>query len=172
VDDIDVDAIMQDIERRVAVRRANGEYPIGLEEQLEAEFRHVMNGLRRREVDPSHLRGHLDDASLALSAIGAHVPASSRIPGGSLVHGAAARVIARHTGTLAEATRTFGTDIVAALREVAALVDAQRGADERQLNDVLASLVDRLAVLEHLGAAVLDLERRLAAIEGAVPGTA
>lgn len=172
MDEIDVDAIMEDIERRVAVRRAEGAYPLGLEEQLEAEFKYVMAGVHRREVDSSALRHHVDGASRALAGVGATTENSSRLPGGAVVHGATARLISRHIGALAEQTRTFGEQTLEALREVAVLADAQRSADERQLKDVVASLLDRMAVLDHLGAAVLELERRVAELEAATPGRA
>jgi hypothetical protein len=56
--------------------------------------------------------------------------------------------------------------------EVRRLVDAQRAADERQLHDAIAGVLDRLAVLDHVVELVRDVEQRLDALErGERPAT-
>jgi hypothetical protein len=44
-------------------------------------------------------------------------------------------------------------------------ISAQQSADERQLLDVLAGVLDRLAVIDHLVEVLGDLDARVAAIE-------
>ena len=87
------------------------------------------------------------------------------MPAGRLVHGTAGRLISRHTSQLAEGVRHLGIDIARALHEIHHLIDVQRQTDERQLDEVISSLIDRVAVIDHLADAVLDLERRMAALE-------
>ena len=167
---IDVDEIIADLRSRVDRRRADGEYPPGLEEQLEAEFEAIMRGVHRDEIDTAVLSARIDGLFEGVQAINVEVEATSRMPGGSLLHGAAGRVIQRHTGQLADTTRAVLWDMSTAMREVQHLIDAQRGADERQLRDVIASVIDRIALLDHLATAVVDLERRLELLErGARP---
>jgi len=167
VEHIDVDEIIADLRKRVARRRAEGDYPLGLEEQMEAEFDAIMKGVHRDEIDTRTLASRVDGLFEVTQAINVDVRTSSRMPGGSVVHGTAGRIIQRHTGHLADHLRTLLWDVAVALREVQYLIDAQRSADERQLREVIASVIDRIAVLDHLASAVVDLERRVDALEQA-----
>ena len=117
-------------------------------------------------------RRHVDGLFEDTQAIGVDVEATSRIPGGALLHGAAGRIIQRHTGQLADATRTVLWDMATAMREVQHLIDAQRTADERQLKEVIASVIDRIALLDHVATAIVDLERRVDARERPQPPSA
>ena len=169
---IDVDEIIADLRSRVDRRRADGDYPLGLEAQLEAEFEAIMQGAHRDGIDTSTLARRVDGLFEDTQAIGVDVEATSRIPGGALLHGAAGRIIQRHTGQLADATRTVLWDMATAMREVQHLIDAQRTADERQLKEVIASVIDRIALLDHVATAIVDLERRVDALERPQPPSA
>jgi hypothetical protein len=81
------------------------------------------------------------------------------------MHGVTARLMSRQTGPLAETTRALGESIVSALVAVEEAISAQQSADERQLLDVLAGVLDRLAVIDHLVEVLGDLDARVAAIE-------
>jgi len=52
-----------------------------------------------------------------------------------------------------------------ALDETARLIDVTRVADERELNGVLAMVLDRLAVIDHLSEMVVDIDDRLGRLE-------
>jgi len=52
-----------------------------------------------------------------------------------------------------------------ALHETARLIDVTRVADERELNGVLAMVLDRLAVIDHLSEMVVEIEDRLVRLE-------
>lgn len=165
---IDIDGLVDELQARVARRRASGDYPPGLEAQLEAQFAAIMRATHRHVADTDALRGIVVDVDAAAAGLRAVVATSSRLPGGGTVHATAARLVQRHTGALAESMRSIAGDLSAGLTEVARLIDAQRSADERQLQDVIASILDRIALLDSLSDAVIDLERRLAALEAAV----
>lgn len=165
MEEIDIDDIIHQLQRTVETRRLSGDYPLGLEEQLEAEFDLIMAAVQRREVDTGGLEQILVAVRTALAAIGTAPPDSSRVPGGSIVHRSSGRLVRRHTSQLADELRRFGDGVAGALDEIRALVEAQRSADQRQLVEVLASLHDRLAVIDHLAASVVDIERRLGVVE-------
>lgn len=161
----DVDELVRTLQARVAQRRAAGEYPPGLEEQLEAEFEQIMKAVHRHELDTDELRRRVDVVGEATSYVSAEPRLESRVPGGSTVHTAAARLVRRHTSTLAESVRGMGNEITRALQEVQRLIEAQREADQRQLADVVASVIDRIALLDHLADAVIVLEQRVDSLE-------
>jgi hypothetical protein len=165
VEEPDIAALVAELQARVARRRADGDYPPGMEAQLEAEFERVVRGAIRDETDTAELGRLVAAVGLSAAGINAEPDLGSRVPGGALFHRSAARVVGRHTRHLAAGVRVLADDVAASLREVERVAAAQRSADERQLLDVLAAVLDRLAVLDHIGAALLDLERRVGIIE-------
>jgi hypothetical protein len=165
MDHVDIDALVAELQASVNARRQAGDYPPGLEEQLEAEFVEIMRSIHRDEIDTSQLAEYIEAVHVATHQVRADALTDSRVFGGAAVHAATSRLVRRHTRPLADSIRSLGSEITDSLREVHRLFDEQRQADERQLNEVVASLIDRLAVLDHLVDAVVDIERRLAQLE-------
>jgi hypothetical protein len=168
VEQIDIQDLIEDLKVRVADRRQSGDYPVGLEEQLEAQFKVIMAAVHRDEVDTKELGLRVHQVEVSSDAVSAFGQLTSRLPGGSSVHSAAARVVGRHTGQLAVSVRQLGVDIAGALHEIHHLIDVQREADERQLHEVVASLLDRVSIVDHLADVVVQIEARLAELESAV----
>lgn len=165
MDSIDIDALIDELKDRVAVRRANGDYPVGLEEQLESEFKVIMAAVHRDEVNTSELGRRVVQVESAIAGIRSMGAVESRVPGGSALHSTTARLMSRHTGTMADSVRSLGVDVARALHEIHHLFDLSRQADERQLDEVVGSVLDRLAVLDHVADALVLLEQRVAALE-------
>jgi hypothetical protein len=159
------DDALAEIDRVVRERRAEGAYPNGLERQLEAEFRSAVRAAHRATDRSDALRAAVASVDVAVHQVDIGTSTTSRVPLGSLMHGATARLMSRQTGPLAETTRALGESIVSALVAVEAALTAQQSADERQLLDVLAGVLDRLAVIDHLVEVLGDLDARVAAIE-------
>lgn len=165
MDSIDIDTLVGDLKQRIATRRANGDYPVGLEEQLEAEFKVIMAAVHRHEVNTTELGRRVQQVESATAAIRSDGPTGSRLPGGAAVHATTARLVNRHTATVADSVRALGIEISRALHEIHHLFDLQRECDERQLNEVVASVLDRLAVLDHVADSLVLLEKRVAQLE-------
>ena len=163
--DIDIDEIVAALRERINVRRQVGDYPPGMEEQLEAEFVQIMRAVHRDELGVAGLSASIGRVWAATNGVQGVASLGSKVPGGSAVHAAAARVVVRHTNALAEQIRGFGSEVTQALQEVQRLFEVQRDADQRQLTEVVAAVIDRLAVLDHLADAVVDLERRVDTLE-------
>lgn len=162
---VDLNEILDELNQQIADRRLAGDYPVGLEQQLETEFQAMMKAVARNEIDTSELERRIADVDTATHSVAVGADASSRVPGGGAVHSGVARLTQRQTGPIAESVRGFGHTVVAALTETQRLIDAQRTADERQFQDVLSGVLDRLAVLDHLTEIARDLEDRVAALE-------
>jgi hypothetical protein len=169
VDRVDIDNLIATLQSRVADRRASGDYPPGLEQELESEFAVIMDAMHRDEVTTIELGRRVSAIEHTVQSVRGSADNTSRVPGGSTMHVAAGRLVSRHTNQLADSVRRLGADIAGALHEILRLFDAQRDADERQLTEVISSVLDRLAVIDHLADSVVDLERRMAAIESAAP---
>ncbi len=163
--DVDVDEIVATLRERIADRRAAGDYPIGLEQQLESEFQGMLRAIDRHEIDTEKLGALVQSVIVAAHEMRLDAATDSRVPGGSTAHYATARVVSRHITPLAESVRDLGVSVAEALDEVRRLVQAQSAADERQLLDVLAGVMDRLAVIDHLVELTTDLERRVTQLE-------
>jgi hypothetical protein len=170
VGSVEFDSLLDRIQERVRARRASGEYPIGLEAQLEAEFDAILRAVTRPEVDTAALADRVSAVGQHAHAVASSPPMDSRLPGGSLVHAAAARVVQRHTNQLVDGVRALGASVHDALAEVVRVLDAQRDADQRQLKEVVGAVFDRLATLDHLVEAVAELEARLNEVEQRAAG--
>lgn len=165
--EVAVDEIVEQLSRKVAMRRQNGDYPFGLEAELEAEFDGVLAAMRRRELSTVELWKRVDSMRSSVDQISGTTATSSSIPGGALAHKATGRLVGRHTNGLAASVRSAGHEAVAALVEVISLLESQQSADDRQLTEVVAAVIDRLAVVDQMVSAINEIERRLDALEAA-----
>ena len=170
VPDVDVEQIVATLKERVAERRAQGDYPIGLEQQLQFEFQGMMRAVDRHEIATGELETLVQLVIVAAHEMHLDAPSNSRVPGGSSVHQVAGRIVRRRITPLAESVRDLGVSVAEALTEVRRLLEAQSAADERQLLDVLSGVTDRLAVIDHLVELTTDLERRVAHLESTHSG--
>ena len=160
------DQLVDALKRRVSQRRTAGDYPIGLEQELESHFDHMLYALHGDEASTEKLHESIESISEAIGAIGqAGVAATSRAPGGSAVHRATAQLVRRHMQQVELELASVGGAVRDALDETARLIDVTRVADERELNGVLAMVLDRLAVIDHLSEMVVDIDDRLGRLE-------
>lgn len=165
--EVDIVAIVRDLQSEVARRRRSGDYPQGLEHQMETAFAQLMLATDRHEIDTDRLAMLVEGVAAATAAVGGQPGTSSRVPGGNQIHAATSRLVSRHTTHLADHVRELGHAVHAALQEAKRLADAQQAADQRQLVDIIADVYDRLAVLDSIVDALRDLDDRLAALEAA-----
>ena len=168
----DVDEMVEDIRRTVEQRRAAGDYPEGLESQLEAEFAAVKASLASDARVSNVLAQKVADLRATVVDVSGTAAASSRLPGGTAIHSAIERVVGRHTNQLAHSLRLVGEASAAALDETSRVLELNRRSDDRLLGDVLAGVLDRLAALDELIAVVRAIERRLDLVDGGASPTA
>lgn len=153
----DVDALVAELRARVEERRQAGHYPPGLEEDLSAHFRRLLDRRAEspREVD---LRGPLGRVQEALPLHRGRIPVESEFPGGSALHRAVGRVVGRQTQGILEQVQSFAQPVREALEALTtALEDLAR-----ELREDIAHQLD--AVLERQAA-----QERWAAQAGAKP---
>jgi hypothetical protein len=147
---VDVVALAAELRAEADARRARGEYPPGLEEELSGHLERITHQAGR-PLAVHQLRAGLARVAEAGRLRWPAAEVASRVPGGAAVHSAVARLVGRQVGGLVEQLRTY----VGALdQELSALVDAV----EEPATHLHADLAERLDALED----------RLAAIERAL----
>lgn len=157
----DIEKLLSEIREQVRVRRIAGDYPPGLEQQLEAEFRGIINRERRDSTTVrEQLIEHSNKTTEAFERISGVTPIQSRFPGGSLFHRAIRKVTARQTRGLANQIREATSELANLVNLIVDLQLAQEEADRRLVIHLSKSVIDRLAVVDHLAIVVRELERR------------
>lgn len=168
---LDVAQLVEELKRTVEERRAAGQYPAGLEEDLEAHFRRIVS----HRIAPDLSR--LDVAVARLKGVPGlspeRIPAGSGMPGGAALHRSVAKLVARQTQGVLEQVE----EVTAALRAaVDELSWAVRQASTHVHADLIAqvdALQERLSALERQPAdapgpaSVAELSRRLSRLEAA-----
>lgn len=158
---------VDELQQRVAARRLRGDYPVGMESELEAEFSSLASATGRHELDDDDLALRLQVVRDAVGRVSGTADISSRVPGGAALHKSTGLLVGRHTNHLAHGLREVGDATVTALTEIERLLHAQRAADERQLNEVVSAVLDRLGVIDELVTSVRSIEHRLLQLERA-----
>jgi hypothetical protein len=149
------------LDQRVAAKRAAGEYPPGLEQQLERHFAELIRELREPALDLGPLRS-------AVGRTHAHafrpdqISHSSRLPVGTAVHATVAKAVSRQTIGVLQQSQDFADAVKEALTRVVEALEARDRRDRREVRDALNAVVDRLSVLDELVDRVGALERELA----------
>jgi hypothetical protein len=159
------DALQEEMRAVVRRRREAGEYPPGLERDLDEHFQRMV-GRSAAGVDLERQLEALD----AAAQVGRHrIHTDSRRPGGSVLHAAVARAVARQTDGILAQLQDFATAVRDLLHTV-----AQRLPDD-EVRDVSARvdlLLDRVAAYERVPATaephVRDLAARVEALEAAM----
>lgn len=164
--DPDVSEVIGKISDEVAHRRSEANYPLGLEQQLEAEFASIVKMTHRDQL------GHRDQilqqlavVQTSVKEINGQISSKSRIPGVGLVHKCVNVLTRRQTAGLASQVRHANRQISILLELLSRDVAGSADADMRMVQTLSRHVVDRIAVVDHLVQVVGDLEDRLRSIE-------
>ena len=161
MDTPDIENLLKDIREQVRIRRIAGDYPPGLEQELEFEFRGVVDRERRDWTSIRHQLAERSNRVIeAFAQIDGITTTQSRIPGGRIYHSLTRKLFGRQTRGLADQIRGASTELVALVRLIADLQMAQEEADRRLVMHLSKSVLDRLAVVDHLAIVMREIERR------------
>ena len=152
--------VIAELEERVKRRRELGDYPVGLEAQLEADFIAIMDVVHRSNDRLPLLRHKIEESRHRMTVTNALIDPRSRLPGGALAHRIIGRLVGRQTRGLAAQIREAQQSVVDALSEIYTQLEQQRSDDARMLNQVGHLVMDRLVMIDVLAEAVTELERK------------
>jgi hypothetical protein len=162
----DIDQVLAEIRDDVAKKRAEGMYPPGLEQQLEAEFQTILSFTKRGVIDRTAEITVLSNAiRQSTNEITGLTPAHSRIPGMSVIHRIIRRLVARQTMGLAAQVRASEEHKVRLLEILAEQSNSHEDADQRLVASLSKHVLDRIAVIDHLAILVTELEAKIRKIE-------
>lgn len=150
-----------ELQKRVRERRAAGDYPLGLEAQLQEEFKNILETTHRGHRSINHLEVRMHMARESITRIQGVAGVKSRVPAGSLFHRVIRRLVRRHVSQLANETRIALKRIEFVLEEFETLIKQQQSNDERLVNQTLSGVLDKLAIVDTLSEMVIELESRV-----------
>jgi hypothetical protein len=168
---LDIDEIVETLRARISARRRNGDYPPGLEAQLERHFRQIIDESSWPTTDVEGLYEAVRRLDTGIGFSPERIETTSRLPGGSAVHSAVGKAVSRQTLGILQQVQEFAQDVKVAMTKLATAIDTETSLRQRLMRDTLSGILDRLAILDELVATVSDLDARLAALEarGAEP---
>ena len=155
------EGLITELQKRVRERRAAGDYPAGLEAQLQEEFKNILETTHRGHRSINHLESRMHMVRESITRIQGVAGVKSRIPAGSLFHRVIRRLVRRHVSQLANETRIAMKRFESVLQEFETLIKQQQSNDERLLNQTLSGVLDKLAVVDTLSETVVELESRV-----------
>jgi hypothetical protein len=158
---------LKTIERKVAERRATGEYPAGLEEQLDRWFKEFLRTAHDNTgADLTELRQRQADLNGMHGFSAARIDYSSRNPVAGFVHKATGAAVRRQTEAILAQNQEFADQVRRTVDAVADVLERVSGAHSSEaLSATLSGILDRLAVVDQLVVRVGDLEKRLAEVD-------
>lgn len=162
-----VSDLLDRLRARVEERRASGAYPPGLEHDLDVHFRHIVEHRPIRNLDALHKAMATFEEGLRFDA--ARIPTGSRLPGGQVLHQAAAKLTTRQTDWMVEQVREFAESVRVMLWTMIATLDDPTHV-HAELTAQIDAILDRLAYYERSPAdspMLGSIVRRLEELEAA-----
>ena len=164
--ELDVDAIVAQLQARVEERRRQGFYPPDLDAELHEHQRRIAQFRSGPDVEPVlEALAHLDRMS-GFSVD--RIQTASRVPGGKALHEAVAKATSRQTAGVLEQVQVFADAVRRALRAMLVVLEQPHHVHADLLGQ-LDAVFDRMAAFERgpasSEAAVADLRRRVEELE-------
>ena len=165
----DVDALIEQLRLTVEQRRAEGQYPAGLEDDLEAHFRRIVS--HRLVPDTSGLDAALARLASLPGLSPERIPTGSGVPGGAALHRTLARVMARQAQGILEQVQELSLALQEVVGQLAVAISRPNTHVHPDLVGQVDALQERLTALERnpidSPAAVAELGRRVERLEAA-----
>ena len=167
------DDLLTELRHRVEQRRRAGEYPDGLEGDLDRHFRRIQ-GMQGGHVTSEQLAEAVETVRAASHFDRGRIEGESRIPGGELAHRAVSKAVGRQIDGVLEQLREYSDTVRDALALLTDAVDDPPRHVHPDLLGILYALDEQLAAIERrlvldddpyqaLVARLDDLESRLEA---------
>jgi SAM-dependent methyltransferase len=161
--------LLTQLRERVEDRRRRGDYPPGLEEDLESHFRRIATHGRSRDLE--QVRSSLLAMESRMAFTRGRIHAESELPGGSVVHRSVAKVVGRQTQGVLDQMRLFAESVRETFEALLDLLEMPSDHVHADLVEQLDGALDRLAAFERTPGeprvVVAELERRIGQLEAA-----
>lgn len=146
--------VISELMQRVQLRRQEGRYPAGLEEQLAAEFDAIISVVHRGDNTINEIHRAIEQLISDLSGQNQGIDVRSRIPGAAIIHKLIRKLSLRHT-------RRSLVLIEETLSLIEKQLIQQSETDSRVMKQLEHAVMDRILMVDVLAEAVLELERKV-----------
>jgi len=153
--------VIAQLEARVAQRRQEGKYPVGLEQQLEAEFKNIMDVVHRGNNVLDDVASLLQQCRVDVENLTQPIPNKSRIPGFALIHALIGKLVGRQTSAVSHRVRATLETQQQVIELLLKQLEIQQGTDVRVLNQLSHAMQDRLMMIDVLAESIVELERKV-----------
>lgn len=141
----DMDEVIAQLQERVERRRKAGEYPPGMEDDLNRHFDRIV--AHRATPEHGDLKARVQDLG-AISFAREAIATDSTMPGGAVLHNLIAKAVARQTEGVLQQVRQLADATTLALEAVVAALEDPYGHVHADLIDQLDAVLQRLADFE------------------------
>lgn len=163
----DLDEVVAELRRRVERRREAGEYPPGLEHDLDDHFRRIV--AHRATPDFTAVRALLGAVEERMAFSPDRIHAESHVPGGQALHRAVAKAVSRQTSGVLEQVQGYADAVRALLAAVVDALEAPAAHVHGELVGQVDAVLERMAAFERRAlateTALADLTRRVEELE-------
>jgi SAM-dependent methyltransferase len=161
--------LLAQLRARVEERRRRGDYPPGLEQDLESHFRRIVAHGRAQDLES--VRSSLQGMDARMGFTRGRIPPESRYPGGELVHRSVGKVVGRQTQGVLDQVGAFAEVVRETFEALLDVLETPGSHVHADLAEQLGGALERLAAFERTPGeprvAVAELERRVGALEAA-----
>jgi len=162
---IDINAILEEIRENVRLRRLSGDYPPGLENELEQEFQLIMESTNRSYRIDVEAQTHLSEANEALKRLLARYENQKEAFDQTDANSGKEHHQLDPWSFVAPEVVEIEHHVLATLRLLADYAHQQQDADKRLVEELSQHVLDRFAVVDHLAILTQELEARLRNLE-------
>jgi SAM-dependent methyltransferase len=161
--------LLSQLRERVEERRRRGDYPPGLEDDLESHFRRIATRGRTENLEQVRLGLLAMESRMAFTR--GRIHAESELPGGSVVHRSVAKVVGRQTQGVLDQMRLFAESVRETFEALLDLLEMPSDHVHADVVEQLDGALERLAAFERIPGeprvVVAELERRIGQLETA-----
>lgn len=154
--------VIAQLQARVNQRRQEGKYPVGMEQQLEAEFKSIMDVVHRGNNVLDDVNGLIEKSRMEVENLSSPVSHKSRFPGFGLVQWIIGKLVGRQTSAIAGRVQTTLDTQQQIIELLLKQLEIQQGTDVRVLNQLSHAMQDRLMMIDVLAESIVELERKVA----------
>lgn len=161
---IDINVILDEIREKVRIRRLSGDYPPGLENELEQEFQLIMESTNRTFRVDVEAKDHLLEADAAFKRLlSRYENQKDQFENQASI--SSEQITLDPWGFVPPEVVEIEHHVLSTLRLLTDNASRQQDADNRLVQELSQHVLDRLAVVDHLAILVQELEARVRDLE-------
>lgn len=144
---VDLAALVEELQARVEERRRQGQYPPNLEADLDAHFQRIVTQ-RPHPYDLDRLATLIAGLEQHMAFDPGQIPVTSEVPGAAAVHGLVAKMVRRQVQGILEQVSGYARAVQEVLQEVLQVLQAPDAHEHPHIGGRIDTIVERLGQYE------------------------